>query len=258
MSLNRFPFKTSALALAIIAAPLAQAAEREYNEPTRGFFIEHGEVARNGKASVELQTGSDGLGNGGGIRLGLPKAEVLLNSGMNDYDQNELMVKWGLPKFSNSEGQNSSVSWALLGGIAHVDSEDDDTPNNKFKQTNLKLGVTATIRADAGIFTAQPMLVYADGKYNNAEQIDDTFLELGLGAYMGLVDTEAGKFSVGVEAIITTQDNVYGSSRAKDNTFALGLKWAYNEHIHLDIVPFVHTNDELLGIPGMIRLNAAF
>lgn len=260
MSLNRFPFKTAALAAAILSTSLVQAAGRAYNEPTRGFFIEHGEVAPARKASVELQTGSDGLGNGGGIRLGLENAELLINSGMNDYDQNELLLKWGLPKGSNSSGMN----WALLGGISHIDFEEDDS-NDEYKQTNLKLGVALTIRADAGIFTIAPQFVYADGEYQDGnnpnddyESIDDSFLELGLGAYLGLLENSAGKFSIGAEATITTQDEEFGNDSDADNSFALGMKWAYNEHIHLDIVPFIRSDNEWLGIPGLVRLNVAF
>lgn len=261
MSLNRFPFKTAALAAAIIATPLTEAAGRNYNEPTRGFFIEHGEVAPARHASVELQTGYPDLG--GGIRLGLSKAELMFNSGLNDYDQNEMLVKWGMSKLS---GQ-SSLNWALLGGISHTDWEDDEEPENtQYEQTNLKAGVAFTVRSDAATLTIAPMLVYADGESRENGQtdkeIDDTFLELGLGAYLGLFENEAGKFSVGFEALITTQDYEYGShnndDEDKDNTFALGMKWAYSERIHLDIVPLVHRDDELLGIPGLVRLNVAF
>jgi hypothetical protein len=266
MSNHRFFLRPILLSLGITATH-AQAeqpvpAQRQYNEPTRGFFLEHGELARNGKASVELQSSAgDSPDLGGGIRLGLAKAEVLINSGLNDYDQNEVMVKFGLPRFARDEGSTTAINWAFLGGLAHFDTEDD--ANNEFKQTNLKLGMTATIRADAGIFTVQPMLVYANGKAGN-NKIDDTFLELGLGAYLGLIDTDAGKFSIGVEALITTQDHVFDfntnntNRRDKDNTFALGAKWAYNEKVHIDFVPFVRANDEWLGIPGVVRLNVAF
>lgn len=267
MSLNRLPLTLTLLATAVMTAPLAQAAGK-YHEPTRGFYIEHGEVAPARKASVELQTGRDIGGAhetnlGGGIRLGLSGGELLINSGLGDYDQNELMLKWGLPAMSGG----NTVNWALLGGIAHMDAEDDENPNNEFEQTNLKAGVAFTIRADAGVFTIAPMLVYADAesRAGNAqpEKKDDTFLELGLGAYVGLVDTSAGKFSIGAEAIITTQDEIFdygglNNKKDKDNTFALGLKWAYSERVHIDIVPFVRTNDEMLGIPGLVRLNMAF
>lgn len=266
MSHTRFPFQTAALVAAIVATPLTEAASRNYQEPTRGFYIEHGEVAKAREASVELQTGRDLAGAndsnlGGGIRLGLSGGELLINSGLGDYDQNELMLKWGLPAMSGGNG----VNWAVLGGISHMDAEND--ANNEFEQTNLKAGVAFTIRADAGVFTIAPMLVYADAesRTGNAQprKKDDTFLELGLGAYVGLVDTSAGKFSIGAEAIITTQDEVFNYDdlnvkNAKDNTFALGIKWAYSERVHIDIVPLVHSNDELLGIPGLVRLNMAF
>lgn len=268
MSHNRIPFKTAALVAAIVATPLTEAASRNYHEPTRGFFIEHGEVAPVRKASVELQTGRDLAGAndsnlGGGIRLGLSGGELLINSGLGDYDQNELMLKWGLPAMSGGNG----VNWAVLGGISHLDAEDDATPTNEFEQTNLKVGVAFTLRADAGVFTITPMLVHADAEIHDGvgqpEEKDDTFLELGIGAYVGLIDTSAGKFSIGAEALITTQDEVfnYGNLNAKndkDNTFALGVKWAYSERVHIDIVPLVHSNDELLGIPGLVRLNMAF
>ncbi|MFT6910676.1 MAG: hypothetical protein ACJAS1_007409 [Oleiphilaceae bacterium] len=228
------------------------AVKKTYQEPTRGFFLEHGTVAGSGKASVELQTSSSDFGvngldegrkSGGGIRLGLSGGELILNSGLNTYDENSALVKWSLPRQNSDGTEKTPIHWSLLVGLGHTDIDSDagDT-----KQTNIKLGIAATIKADAGLFTASPKLVYTDG-----DIFDDTFLELDLGAYVGIIETESGLFSVGAEALITTADNT-------DNTIALGVRWLYNERINLDIVPFVFSDADLIGIPGLVRLNIAF
>ncbi|WP_197473791.1 hypothetical protein, partial [Oleiphilus sp. HI0066] len=97
--------------------------------------------------------------------------------------------------------------------------------------------------ADAGTFTIAPRFVYADG-----DQKDDNFLELDVGAYVGIIDTQAGLFSAGVEALMTTADNT-------DNTYTLGVRWAYDQKLNVDIVPVVYSNDELFGVPGLVRVN---
>lgn len=221
-------------------APLKKA----YQEPSRGFFLEHGTVAGAGKASVELHTGSDGLSSGGGVRLGLSGGEVILNSGIRGYDENEVLVKWGLPQ-QNSEGTSRTpINWSLLAGLSHFDIDADD--GGDLKQTSLRLGISATVKADAGLFTVSPKLIYTDG-----DIVDDTFFEVDLGAYVGIIETQAGLFSVGAEALITTADDT-------DNTFAVGGRWQYNEHFNLDIIPFVFGDVDVVAIPGFVRLNAAF
>tara|TARA_R110001592_G_scaffold258236_4_gene522041 strand:+ start:14632 stop:15423 length:792 start_codon:yes stop_codon:yes gene_type:complete len=232
-------------------APLKKA----YQEPSRGFFLEHGTVAPSGKASVELYTGSgelysdDDRRTGGAIRLGLSNGELILNSGLNGYDENEALLKWSLPRQNADGTEQTPIQWSLLAGLGYLDIDADNNAND-YKQTSLTLGIAATIKADAGLFTVSPKLVYADidkGTQND----DDTFLELDLGAYVGIIETEAGLFSVGAEALITTADNT-------DNTIALGTRWLYNDRINLDIVPFVFGDNDLFSIPGLVRLNIAF
>lgn len=257
MTLSTSFMKRSLLAASItsICALSSQAFAEEtkfknnYQEPTRGFFLEHGTVSGLGKASVELYTGSDelfpgGSQNGGAIRLGLNKAELILNSGTNGYDKNEALLKWSLPRQSDDGKETTPFIWSLLAGIGHLDIDNDQAAD--VEVTSLTLGVAATLKADAGTFTVAPKLVYAD-----LGEDDDTFFELDLGAYVGLIETGVGLFSAGAEALITTADD-------KDNTFALGARWLYNEQINLDIVPIVFSDADLVGVPGLVRLNVAF
>jgi hypothetical protein len=221
--------------------------KKVYQAPTRGFFLEHGTVAEAGQASVDLHTGD--ISSGGGIRLGLPNAELLLNTGMNRYDENSALLKWSLPRQNSDGTEQTPFLWSLLAGVGY-----NDIDNGAFDETetNLTLGISATLKADAGMFTVSPKLIYAKVKDQNSNINDnDTFFELDLGAYVGLIETEAGLFSVGAEAQITTQDDT-------DNTIALGGRWLYNERINLDIVPFVFSNSDVVGIPGLVRLNVAF
>jgi len=212
---------------------------KNYQEPTRGFFLEHGIVSSEGDASIELQTGSDNLSNGGGIRLGLPNAELIINSGLSGYDINEALIKYAMPKLNSGSDQSSSINWAILAGLASID-------NDTFDQTNIKLGAAITVTADAGTFTFSPQVIYSDG-----DRSDETFFNAGLGAYVGVVDTTSGKFSLGLEANITTQDNT-------DDQFAFGARWAYNERVNIDIIPVIIQNNDITGFPGLVRLNVNF
>jgi hypothetical protein len=218
--------------------------KKAYQEPTRGFFIEHGVVAPSGEASVELHTG-DNLNSGGGIRLGLPNAELIINSGFDDNAANEALLKWALPRQNKDGTKQTPLNWAVLAGLSQLDIEDEN--NNSEHSTSLLLGLAMTVKADAGLFTATPKLVHT----NSHNTDDDTFAELDLGAYVGLIETEAGLFSAGVEANFTSEDN-------RDNTFALGMRWAYNERLTLDFVPVILSDSDLSGVPGLVRLNVNF
>lgn len=219
-----------------------QNARASYSEPTRGFYVEHGTVAPNRQASVELHSGTDNIDAGGGVRLGLPGAELILNSGLNDYDENQVLVKYAMDDLRLSSSEGHPFHWALTGAVSHTDLEG---PNGAtvLDQTNFKLGAAMTVNADAGTFTMAPRFVYADGT-----ERDDEFLELDLGAYVGIIDTQVGLFSAGIEALLTSADNT-------DNTYTFGVRWAYDQKLNIDIVPLVYSDLELLGVPGLVRLN---
>ncbi len=237
------------LALGVSQIALAQTPAKNYHAPTRGFFIEHGLTAGNGVASIELHSGSDGIDAGGGIRLGLQNAELVFNSGLRTYDVNEALVKYQLPDLrSDKEGQ-SAIKWAAVAGLGHIDQENAQG-DTVLEQTNIKLGVAATVTADAGTFTLGPRLVIADSDTTTGKQ-DDTFIEVDLGAYVGLVDTQSGQFSIGAEAAFTTEDK-------RDDTIALGVRWQYNNRLTLDVVPVVMSDGDQLGLPGLVRVNARF
>ncbi len=248
----------AAIAAIVSASPL-QAEETpspkaKYNEPTRGFFLEHANVAGNKKGSVDLHSGSDGIDSGGGVRLGLGKAELIFNSGLRSYDVNEAMVKFAMPDIKSSEESTTSIHWSLVGGLAHLELENDDG-DTYLEQTNIKLGAAATINADAATFTLAPRLVIADSDYEDNNpgtgKQDDTFVEVDLGAYVGIIDTQSGLFSLGVEALFTSEDD-------RDDSFAFGGRWLYNERLTLDVVPVVFSDGDQLGLPGLVRVNVSF
>jgi hypothetical protein len=243
--------------------------KKAYQEPTRGFFLEHGKVNNSGKASLELHSGAATIDNGGGIRLGLPGAELILNSGLTNSGStiaassaNDATIKFSLPPLGNDDGENSNFDWAILTGISSLKS---DAPiANNSDQLHFKVGIAATLQADAATITIAPSIRYVSNdasKLTPATNTNGTFFELGLGGYLGLIDTEAGLFSAGLELNITTQDNV-------DNQLTLGARWAYNENINIDIIPVVLNNnnirtptsnsDDTVGLPGLVRLNVAF
>jgi len=228
---------TSALA----EVPTTPTPKKQYNEPTRGFFIEHGTVSKQGQVSLELNTGSGNFDNGGGIRLGLPNSELIINSGFDANGSNSALLKYEMKDFKTSNNSSNAIQWALLGGVSQFDVE------NGTHNTSAVLGVAATVGADAGTFTLSPQLVHS----NSSSTESDTYVNVDLGAYVGVIDTASGLFSLGVEGIFTTQDNT-------DNTFAFGGRWAYNERVNIDIVPLILQDNDLTGFPGLVRLNVMF
>ncbi|MDX1756607.1 MAG: hypothetical protein R3175_11150 [Marinobacter sp.] len=227
-----------------LATPLlAQDAQQQtVREPTRGFLLEHGYLSGSGNASVDLFTGTGDLNTGGGIRLGVPGAEIIFNADLSDSSTNEAILKYGLPDLS--VGEAGTLNWSALAGIAHIDSEDENG-NTGQDYTNVLFGAAATMDIEPLRVTGQPQIIVAD------DDRDDTFFELGLGAEFTLADTEVGRFSPMVEAVITTEDDT-------DNTVVVGVRWIYNNRLTLDLVPLYYADDEFISLPGAIRLNAAF
>ena len=248
----QFAFCTAVMTTALFSSTvLAEGDVRSnYSEPTRGFYIEHGTVAKNRDASIELHSGSDSVQAGGGVRLGLPSAELIINSGLDEYDENQLLIKYGLSDLQLGGEGGSKVHWAFTGAYSRTELEDDNG-NDIIDQINLKLGAAFTVNADAATFTLAPRFVYADGSAPRNTSRDDTFVELDLGAYVGIIDTQAGLFSAGVEALFTTADNT-------DDTYAAGVRWAYDNKLNIDFVPLVFSNRDLVGVPGLVRVNYNF
>ncbi len=233
-----------AACLATSTYTLAEPYKKAYTPPSRGFFLEQGRVNSGEQVSIELHSGADSLENGGGIRLGLPQAELILNNGLafSNGSSNDASLKWQLPPIKSGEQQTTEpFRWAFITGLSLINFDDS---NND--QTSMKLGVAATITADAATFTLAPSLVYSDIADNS-----DSFLELGFGAYAGLIDTESGLFSIGAELNISTQED-------RDTSALLGARWSYNERINIDLIPLMFSNNDMLGLPGVIRLNALF
>lgn len=215
--------------------------KKQYNEPTRGFFIEHGTVSKQGQVSIELSTGSDSFDNGGGIRLGLPNSELIINSGIDANGSNSALLKYAMKDFKTSNDSSNAIQWALLGGVSQFNIEDGA------HNTSVVFGLAATVEADAGTFSLSPQLVHS----SNSSSESDTYVDIDLGAYVGVIDTVSGLFSLGVEGSFTTQDDT-------DNSFAFGGRWAYNERVNIDIVPLILQERDVSGIPGLVRLNVVF
>jgi len=243
---HAFNLTLPALAISICSLSFSQFVQAEkpplsqnYQEPTRGFLIENGMVSGLGRVSAELYAGSGNQSSGGGIRLGLPRAELILNSRSNGNNQNDAVLKWKMPDYKPNNVTEHRVKWSAIAGISQFDQGSDDSLSFQF-------GAAASLEADAGLFTISPLIVHTDR--NGA---DDTFFGLGLGAHVGVIDTMSGLFSLGAEAIITSQDD-------GDNMLALGVRWAYNARVNIDIIPVMLGDEDMTGIPGQVKLNIVF
>src|SRR5690554_3278926 len=227
-------FAGAALAVAISSAAVA--------EPTRGFSIEHGTIAEKGAVSVELADGVNGFG--AGVRAGMEKFEVVVNSGqVGSGTGTDAIVKFGLP---NVDGLSElKHGWAVFGGVSMYDDEDTSggvTTGSKY--FNFSAGVAFTAEVDALSFTLTPTLIVDDA-------IDETYLTFGAGAYFDLGETSFGSFKPGAEVIVSTLSDM-------DTILNLGVRWGINERVNVDLVPVQIGNRDTLSLPGQIRLNAAF
>src|SRR5690554_3558865 len=138
-------FAGAALAVAISSAAVA--------EPTRGFSIEHGTIAEKGAVSVELADGVNGFG--AGVRAGMEKFEVVVNSGqVGSGTGTDAIVKFGLPAL---EGLSElDHGWAVIGGVSMYDQDDG---NDYF---NLSAGVAFTAAVVSLSFIVIPALLVND------------------------------------------------------------------------------------------------
>lgn len=226
-------FAGAALAVAISSAAVA--------EPTRGFTIEHGTLAEKGSVSIDVQRNLNNTQ--AGLRAGFEKFEVILNSGQLDTTGlagttagTDALVKVGLPAL---EGLSElDHGWAVIGGVSMYDQDDG---NDYF---NLTAGVAFTAAVDSLSFTVTPALVVNDAR-------DETYLNIGAGAYYSFGETEYGTFKPGVEVQVSTLSDI-------DTILNLGVRWGINERVNVDLVPFQVGGTDTLSIPGQIRVNAAF
>ena len=220
-------FAGTALAVAISSAAVA--------EPTRGFTIEHGTLAEKGSVSIDVQRNLNNTQ--AGLRAGFEKFEVVVNSGqVGSATGTDAIVKVGLPAL---EGLSElDHGWAVIGGVSMYDQDDG---NDYF---NLSAGVAFTAAVDSLSFTVTPMLIVDDAR-------DETYLNIGAGAYYSFGETEYGTFKPGVEVQVSTLDG-------SDTLLNLGVRWGINERVNVDLVPFQVGGTDTLSIPGQIRVNAAF
>lgn len=230
---------TFALACAATGA-LAQSSTN-YTGPTRGFLLERGLIAEPKSFSVDLATGI-GDQNIGGVRIGVPNSEIIINSALNgDTDANEIALKWGLAPIP---ADTVRINTAVYGGLSHIDFEDDQ--GNDVDYTNVVLGAAFTVLEQGLILNVNPELEFAD------DERDDTIFNLGFGVHYNLFDTEYGRFQPGAEVTFVS------GGEDDDTVIDLGMRWLVKEDITLDFVVFHGDSEDVTSLPGIVRLNAAF
>lgn len=255
-------FRASTLTVATVAVSTAALAQNpEYNEPTRGFMLERGTTAPNKKAAVDLSSGGE-QDFSGGVRLGLPGSELILNHNRISPSraQNEAIFKMGLRPLQT--GNDTTINWAAYGAFSHYDP---DERGNGESNTNMGAGAAFTADVDQFILNFNPELIYDNGAENEAS---DVFLNLGVGAHYALPETDFGRFEPGIELNMTSREDAAGNS--VDPSLMIGTRWLYNEDVTLDIGMVTSNPNGIgaesasadasteIGVPGYVRLNVAF
>lgn len=244
------------LTLAVASASLVfAAASTQAAQPTRGFLIENGNTAANKSASVDL-----GVGEGyttGALRLGVKQAEVIFTAEKSDsIESTEGLVKFSLPALQGLA--ELKHSWAVYGGLSAASYKYQSNQNDS-SHFNLITGLAFTANVEQLEFTINPELIIntnnqKDNKNTGYDDKSDTYVNLNLGAYYNVLNTEYGSFKPGAEVLISSR------SGAKTG-IAAGVRWEFNERINLDVLPlYVNNskNDDQYSIPGQLRLNASF
>ena len=242
-----------ATASASLFAGSAMAQQQSYNVPTRGFTRERGGIVEEGSAQVDLATGIGAMGNvnqlggtSGGIRLGTPGSEVIINqsnmSGANGTNT-DMFVKFGMQPLALND---NNINWNVYGGVFYIDI-DPDGQGQGTDYLNLGAGAAFTMDIDALKLNVNPQLVLDDTTPDR-----DTRFEFGFGAHYQLPDTDFGRFSPGIEYTVISAD------AQDDNLLTAGTRWAFNDRISMDFMVYADAGATAFGIPGFVRLNAAF
>src|SRR5690606_34349697 len=183
----------------------AVAAPAVAQQPTRGFLIERAGVAAQGEASVDLSTGGDY--SSGGVRLGLGKSELILNSEKagNGSSNSEAVFKLGLSSLQGLSELKHSL--AVYGGIAVID--EDITAGQSY--SNFMIGAAFTADMNGLLLSISPEFIIDD-------VANDNYLDVALSAHLKMAKGQYGTFQPGVEVSATTADN-------KDTLFGAGVRW---------------------------------
>lgn len=240
----------SIAAAGIFISAVAPAAELpRYLEPTRHLTVERGLVAENRDFMVDLATGG-ALDVGGGIRMGLPVGELLLNSAIsgrntNNLQANEATFKFGLPRI-NTGNRDVRLHTAAYAGLAHIDV--DEGPDF----TNVVIGAAATALVQGVMLTVSPEIEFAD------DQRDDTIFNLGLAAAYTFDETGFGRFQPNIEYVLVEGGDDDFDKDVDDDLLHLGVRWLFKENVTLDFIMLANGPDDITSVPGIVRLNVSF
>jgi|SRR5690625_1552404 len=228
--------KKSCFRITLIGMAAMLAVPYVHAEPSRGFILERGTVADLGEASVDLRTGS--VDTSGGVRLGLPRSELVLNSSLEGGSRNDIALKWNFGTLNL--GTSAPLQTAGYVGLSHFDLEGTDS------ETNFVVGGAFTMEWSDFLLNFNPSLMVAD------DDRDANIINLGVGAHLKLARISFGEFQPGVEFVYVNGGDF------DDNLLSLGTRWIYNDRLTLDFSIVTNGARDLTSIPGVIRLNAAF
>ncbi len=212
--------------------------------PTRGFLVERAYVAANKSFSVDLEAGA--FDNSGAIRLALPLGELILNGGLNGTPTNEAVFKIDTNEFLNIN--DAQIRTAAYFGVAHVDV-DSSHSNTEMEYTNFVLGAALSYVVDRFILDLNPEIELAD------DSRDDTIVNLGLGAYFDIGQTQAGRFYVGGELVIIEGGDDSINEDIDEDLLSLGVRWIYKPGVTIELMVINNGQNDLTSIPGVVRLN---
>ena len=239
--MNRL-FTTPIALLSSLMAFSTAVVAADYQEPSRGLFLERGNVAADKDASIDLSSGAEEQDTSGGLRLGLYFGEVIFNSNLSGGGANEGAVKISLPDVSSAEGMD--LDWAAYVGVAHIDIDDGTD------YTNLVVGAAATLKNEGFLLTFNPEWEHAD------DIRDDEILNLGFGIGYDFPETRAGRFQPNFEYNVVIGGEEVNGQETDGDDMALGVRWMYNPRLTMDFAIFVKSNDEdANSLPGFARVN---
>ena len=247
MNLTNTMSATLMMASASLFASMSQAQSFDKAQLTRGFMLEHGNVAASGVGSVDVLV--DSYQTQAGVRLGLGDFEVVLNGAkVGEASRTDALVKYALPQQTGLAEIKHRL--ALYGGVAAL-HESDSTGGEKY--LNALVGGAMTADLNGLLVNTSAELVFDDNAQpDHGSKGHKVYANLGVGAYVPFTTHAYGTFKPGAEVQFTT-------ARQYDTAMLMmGVRWEYNSRLTVDLIPVQLGNADALSFPGQMRVNVRF
>ncbi|MFW2374670.1 MAG: hypothetical protein ACN4GM_16205 [Gammaproteobacteria bacterium] len=225
----------------LLAVSMSSAA---YAEPTRTFFAETADVATKGSVSLDLEYEFEDIGGGTGIRIGGMGGEILLNNTQYGVDETFYVSSLGYKKVI----QKNLAVYGILSYYNGPVQGPGPGPAADESFTDFAIGVAYTLKQKLMTININGEIITDD---SGTLRGDETTVFVK-GAIKFPINNLLDKSSLIAEVAVEDNDTL-------DTASAFGLRWEPSSRVTTDLIIYVDNGvDDIIGIPGYIKLNLAF